>query len=195
MEPAKETNIQSKAMKKYKAEGNPAIIETMKRTNSSDREQEKQVMKTQKEEEQKSKKNEAVVNGKDLPISKKHAIAICNYIKGKEVDKAIEELNDVKNFKKAISMKGEIPHRKGNMMSGRYPVTAVKEFIRLLKSLRANAVINGLELEKNIIFCKADTAPRPYRRFGQTKFKRAHVTLKLILPVKKINNKEHNNGR
>jgi len=131
------------------------------------------------------KKTEAVVNGRNLPVSTKHSIAICNYIRKKDLDKAIFILEEVDKMKKAIPMKGEIPHRRGKIMSGRYPIKAVGEFIKLLKSLRSNAIANGLELEKYVLFCKANIAARPYRRFGRTKFKRTHVTLKLIKNVKK----------
>ena len=145
---------------------------------------------TQKKPEIKNnvvKKTEAVVNGKNVPISTKQAVAICNYIKRKDIDKAIFMLEEVKNFKKAVPMKGELPHRKGKIMSGRYPINAVSEFIKLLKSLKSNNKINELELEKYVLFCKANIAPRPYRRFGRTKFKRTHVTLKLIPVIKKQN--------
>ena len=40
------------------------------------------------------------------------------------------------------------------------------------------------EFEKYKIACKSDVAPRPYRRFGQGRFKRSHVTIKLI-PINK----------
>ncbi len=139
-----------------------------------------------KKTEDKPKKTKAIVNGKNLPISTKYAVAVCNYIRGKNIDEAISMLEQVALFKKAVPMKGEIPHRKGRIMSGKYPIKAVKEFIILLKSLNANAIVNELELEKYVVFCKANVAPRPYRRFGRTKFKRTHVQLKLILPKKKI---------
>ncbi len=145
-----------------------------------------EIPKKSEEKNEKSKKNESIVNGKNLGISTKHAVAICNYIRSENIDAAIAKLEQVENFKKAIPMKGEIPHRKGKIMSGRYPIKAVKEIVKLLKSLKANAIVDELELEKYVIFCKANVAARPYRRFGQTKFKRSHVTLKLILPVKKI---------
>jgi ribosomal protein L22 len=130
------------------------------------------------------KKTEAVVNGKDLRISTKHSVAVCNFIRNKDVDIAIKELGEVSNKKRAIPMKGEIPHRKG-MMSGRYPVTAVNEFIKLLKSVKANAIMNELELEKVKIFCKANIASRPRTRFGQGKHKRSHVQIKLVPMGKK----------
>jgi len=88
-------------------------------------------------------------------------------------------LEQAEKKKIAIPMRGEIPHRKG-MMSGRYPINAIKEFIVLLKSLKANALVNELELEKFKIACKANVASRPYRRFGRGRMKRTHVELKLI---------------
>lgn len=137
----------------------------------------------QDKKEIKPRKTEAIVNGKDMSISKKHAIAICNFIRGKNIDKAISELEQVIRLKKPIPMKGEIPHKKG-IMSGRYPINASNAFIRLLKSLKSNAIVNELELEKYKISCKANIASRPYRRFGQGRFKRTHVTIKLIPIIK-----------
>ncbi len=136
--------------------------------------------KIEKKEIKRTKKTEAVVNGKSLFISTKHAVAICNLIRGKNIDKAISILEDAEKMKIAVPMRGEIPHRKGKIMSGRYPVKAAKEFINLLKSLKANALMNELELEKYKIFCKANIASRPYRRFGKGRFKRTHVEIKLI---------------
>jgi ribosomal protein L22 len=135
--------------------------------------------------EKKTKKvlGEARVLGKDLPISTKHAIAVCNFIRNRDIDVAIQLLGQAEKMKIPIPMKGEIPHRKG-IMSGRYPVNAIKHFIRLLKSLKANAVASDLELEKYKIFCKSDVAARPYKRFGRGRFKRTNVLIKLI-PITK----------
>ncbi len=125
------------------------------------------------------KKTEAVVNGRSLRISTKHSIAVCNFIRDKNVDKAILNLEEVSKMKKPIPMRGEIPHKKG-IMSGRYPINAVNAFLTLLKSVKSNAIVNELELEKVKIFCKANVASRPSRRFGQGKHKRSHVQIKLI---------------
>lgn len=127
----------------------------------------------------KPKKTEAVVNARNLPISTKHAVAICNMIRNKEIDNAISLLEIAEQKKIAVPMRGEIPHRKG-IMSGRYPIKAIGHFIKSLKSLKSNALANELEIEKCRIFCKADVASRPYKRFGRGRFKRTHVTLKLI---------------
>lgn len=142
---------------------------------------EKEEAKKKEEEKIKTKleKKEAVAFGKDLPISTKHAVAICNFIRGKRIEKAIFLLEEVINKKLAVPMKGELPHRKGKIMSGRYPIKASQQFIKLLKQLAANAIVNEIEVEKGTIECKADKASRPYRRFGNTRFKRTHVMLKL----------------
>jgi len=139
--------------------------------------------------ENKPKKTEAIVNARNLPISTKHSVAICNMIRNKEIDKAISLLEQAELKKIPVPMRGEIPHKKG-IMSGRYPIGALGHFIKSLKVLKANALVNELELEKYKIFCKANLASRPYRRFGKGKFKRTHLTLKLIQPVKKANKKK-----
>jgi large subunit ribosomal protein L22 len=133
------------------------------------------------------KKDEAVVNGRDLRISTKHSVAVCNFIKNKNIDEALAMLDEVSKMKRAIPMRGEIPHRKGKgMMSGRYPLNAVKAFTMLLKSLKANAINHELELEKVKLACMPNSASRPMKRFGQGKHKRTHVQIKLVpLEVRK----------
>ncbi len=143
----------------------------------------KDVKDTKKKSEKKStgpKRTEVVVNGRDLRISTKHAVAVCNFIKNKNIEDAIADLEEVSKMRAAVPMRGEIPHRKGKMMSGRYPLNAVKEFSMLLKSLKANAINHELELEKVKLTCMANVASRPMKRFGQGKHKRSHVQIKLV---------------
>jgi ribosomal protein L22 len=145
--------------------------------------------KVEKKTEKSSKKTEAVVNGMNLSMGLKHAMAICNMIRNKDIDDSIKILEEVEKYKRAVPMRGEIPHRHG-MMSGRYPIKATGIMVKLLKSLKSNAMQNELELEKFKIFAMANNASRPYRRFGQGRFKRTHVTIKLI-PRHKENKKEN----
>jgi ribosomal protein L22 len=138
-------------------------------------EEKKEVKKVEKP---KVKKTEAVVNAKSLPISTKHSMAICRFIKGKRINDSIEYLEKVIVAKKAIPMKGEIPHRKGKGMErGRFPKKASEQFIVLLRSLGANANANGLE-DAIISEAVSNMASRPYGRFGRTRKKRTHVTIK-----------------
>ncbi|MBI4116704.1 hypothetical protein HY449_03085 [Candidatus Pacearchaeota archaeon] len=134
------------------------------------------------------KKTEAVVNANSLPMSTKTAGAICRFIKGKEIQRAISDLEEVIAKRKAVPMKGEIPHRKGNIMSGRYPKNASEIFIKLLKSLNSNA--NYLSVENPIISeAIPNNAPRPYGKFGAVRKKRTHMTIKAI-PKKKTEEKK-----
>jgi len=124
------------------------------------------------------KKDEVVVNGKSLGISTKTSTAICRFIMKKEIGDAIRDLEQVKLKKKAVPMRGEIPHKKGKgMMSGRYPQKATESFIRLLKSLVGNANANDIETPI-ITEAIANKASRPYGRFGRWQRKRTHVTIK-----------------
>lgn len=123
------------------------------------------------------KKDEVSVKGTNIPISTKHSIAICRFIKGKKIEECIKYLEKVIPGKKAIPMRGEIPHRKGRMMSGRFPKSASEEFIKLLKSLMANANLNSIN-EPIITEAVSNIGKRPYGRFGRTRKKRTHIIIK-----------------
>jgi ribosomal protein L22 len=124
-----------------------------------------------------AKKDEVCVKGTNIPISTKHSIAICRFIKGKKIEECIKYLEKVIPGKKAIPMKGEIPHRKGRMMSGRFPKSASEEFIKLLKSLMANANLNSIN-EPIITEAVSNIGKRPYGRFGRTRKKRTHIVIR-----------------
>jgi len=125
-----------------------------------------------------TKKEEAVARGVALPISKKHSMYIGSFIKGKTIDASIAMLQDVIKFKRAVPFKGEIPHRKGKgMMSGRYPITASAAFISMLKALKGNVIVNGMDLDKTRIFTVSPSwAHRPQMK-GGGRFKRTHVVI------------------
>ncbi len=126
--------------------------------------------------QEKPRKTEAVVNAKDIPISTKHSAAICRFIKGKKIRDAIAELEQVAKLRKAVPMKGEIPHRRGKKaMSGRFPQKAAREFIGLLKSLSANANHNGID-DPVVTKAIANIGARPFGRYGIRR-KRTHITL------------------
>ena len=135
----------------------------------------------------KTKKQEVEVNARSVRISTKYSVAICKFLRGKRIEDAIKDLEDVMQFKKAVPMKGEIPHRRGKIMSGRFPKRAAKEFIVLLKSLSGNA--NNHEMNDPVIFeAMSNKASRPYGRFGRWQRKRTHITIKAR--EKKIKSKE-----
>ncbi len=151
-------------------------------------EKEKQVEEKKEKEKEVIKKTatvKATTKGKDLPISTKQAVAICSFIKNKKLHDALALLEQVRKKKKAVPMKGEIPHRhsmpKGKP-AGRYPVKAADYFIKLIKNLTANAIMKGLNVENlKINTAKADKASRPRRptriAYGRKRFKRTHILL------------------
>ena len=143
-----------------------------------------------KPEVKKVKKTEAVVRGMGVPISSKQSFAISKFIKHKEVTKAINELEEILMHKRALPMKGEIPHRKGNIMSGRYPRNSIREFIKLLKSLNANAIMN--EISHPVIFeAHGNFASRPYGKFGRVRKKRSNV----VIVAREETSPKHSQGK
>src|SRR3989344_1433750 len=94
------------------------------------------------------------VKGNDIPISTKHAIEICSFIKGKEVSKAKNILASVIVQKFAVPLKRfkhKRGHKKGKIGPGFYPVKASKHFLDLLNTLEANAKNLGLNSEFLVI--------------------------------------------
>jgi len=134
----------------------------------------------------KVKKDEVKVNGKSIISSTKVAAAICKFIKRKTVAQAIIDLELVTLLKKAVPMKGEIPHRKGKIMSGRFPERAAKEFLVLVRSLEKNA--DNVDIENPVIVTAIANKPqRPYAKGGRARKKRSHVLL--VAKEKKVNKK------
>ena len=80
-------------------------------------------------------------------------------------------------------MKGEISHRKGKMMSGKFPVRASKEFIILLKSLLGNANQNDMD-EPIISEAIANKGTTTYGRMGRVRKKRSNI--KIVCSEKKL---------
>lgn len=182
----------NKEMKEFanKAEEKKAEVKDVKHEHKHDvKHEEKKEMKEAKHEEKKetketkvqkiSKKEEAVAKGLGLHISMKQSKYICEFIKGKKIDDAIADLVLVTKMKKIVPFRGEYAHRKGKgMMSGKWPISASKEFINILKALKGNCIVNGLDLDKTrIYFGSASFAAQPYKSGGR-KAKRANLIIK-----------------
>ena len=134
-----------------------------------------------KQPQKKIKRDFAIVNGPSMHISTKYAMAICKFIKRKNIDKAISDIEDVLAMRKSVPMKGEIPHRKGpgkvGSGAGRFPIKAAETFHMLLKSLKANATANDMD-NPIITEAYANQASQPMGRFGRWQRKRTHVFIK-----------------
>ncbi len=125
--------------------------------------------------------NMAKASAKDLPISSKHAIEICNFIRSKNVQKVKAILEEVIKLKQAIPFKRFTEgcgHRKGDMLTGAYPEKASRFILEVVKSAEANAVNKGLNSSNLII--KHICANRGSHMFhqgrqGRRRFKRTHL--------------------
>ncbi|RLE82671.1 MAG: 50S ribosomal protein L22 [Thermoprotei archaeon] len=92
----------------------------------------------------------AIASGRDLRISWKHAVEICRCIKGLKVEDAEKLLENVINMRRPIPFRRfhkKVAHRRQltKWPSGRWPVKAAKEILKVLKNAEANAEYKGLD--------------------------------------------------
>ncbi len=156
-----------------------ANIEEKKENKTNEKADDKKSnLKIKKEKEKPKRKRESIAYGTSYPISKKHSMFIGRMIKNRSIDEAIKMIEEVQKFKRAVPYVGEVPHRK-NLKggSGRYPIKASNFFIKLLKGLRGNSIVNGMDLDKTRIkIVSASWASRPKRSLG--KATRTNIILK-----------------
>lgn len=150
-----------------------------KKSEDKKMEEKKTEKKTETKKHETVKKDKAVVNGFGIKASHKYSKDICKAISGKDIDKAIEFLELVVKKKRAVRMTArEVGHKPGNIAGGKYPVKAAGMFIDLLKQLKANANVAGID-NPVVSIAMSNKAPRPYRKGGR-KGKRAHVHIEAI---------------
>jgi len=123
------------------------------------------------------------VYASDLPISTKHAIELCSFMKGKEVAKIKSKLNMVIDEKFVIQLKRfkhKRGHKQGHLGPGFYPKKASEHFLNLIKTLEGNAKNLGFNVEKLIIhnaFANRAGVSWHYSRHRGRRMKRTHVTI------------------
>ncbi|NCN86397.1 hypothetical protein GW932_01050 [archaeon] len=186
------TNTEKPTSKAEKKKTAPVVKETKQAVEKAPVKTEtKKETKAEKKkvEIKKVKRNEVKAVNLGMPVSTKTAVSICKFIKNKKIQKAIDDLIEVTKLKKAVPMKGEIPHRKGKIMAGRFPERAAKEFIVLIRNLQGNA--NQHDLEEAVI-CEAiaNKGTTTYAKGGRARKKRTHIVIvakekKLIKQEKK----------
>jgi large subunit ribosomal protein L22 len=95
-------------------------------------------------------------SGRDLRISPKEAREICDVINDMEVDAAMKYLELVIKKKEAVPYRrfnSNVPHHRElsgrfGIPSGRYPINACTEILKVLKNAKSNAENKGLDTEK-----------------------------------------------
>lgn len=141
-----------------------------------------------------TEENIAKALGKDLPISTKQAIVICDFIRDKQLSKAVPELENIIEKKSALPFKkfnkGGVGHKKGPLGPGRYPEKALFEIKKVLLSAKANAKSKGLKDSDLIIsYASAQRGAQRLRQGRQRRrvMKRTHVEIILAEKVTKKN--------
>jgi large subunit ribosomal protein L22 len=94
----------------------------------------------------------ANATGRSLKISPKHAVEICNSIRGMQLENSKDYLEDVIQMKEPVPFKRhnkKVGHRRGleKWPSGRYPVKAAQQILSVLQNAEANAEYQGLDTE------------------------------------------------
>jgi len=120
--------------------------------------------------------------GRDVSISSKHAIEICKFIRGKNLQKAKDLLTKIANKELALKFtrfNRGLGHKPGKG-PGRYPVSASTEIKKLLESVENNAVFKGLDANNLIIkhiCCHRASRPLKMGRRTRGESKRSHVEI------------------
>ncbi|MDY6776919.1 MAG: 50S ribosomal protein L22 [Candidatus Nanohaloarchaea archaeon] len=128
---------------------------------------------------------EAVARGENLPISRKHAKEVADFIRGETVDDARDKLERVIDEEQAVPYSRhnrKQSHVKGDMDEGRYPVKTAEEMLDLLKSAESNATYEGMRAEDlevtGVMVNQGNRYYTPKRHRGR-RAKAAHVTIKV----------------
>ena len=117
----------------------------------------------------------------NIPVSTKQCVEISNSLRYKRTSFAKMFLEEVIGLKRAVPFKkfnSDMGHKKG-MAAGRFPQKAAKEFLKLIKSVEANAQVKGLNTsELKIITILANKASTPVTGGRMRRStKRAHIEI------------------
>ena len=139
-----------------------------------------------------NKENMARANGSSIPVSFKHSIEICNFIRGKNVNYAKNVLSEVIKEKQTIPFKrfdGDVGHKKG-MAAGRYPKKASKEILDMINLVEANAQFKGLNTSRLIITHINANKASSVTRFGRKRGRKAKRTNIEIIVQEEVEKKK-----
>ncbi|MBN2368551.1 50S ribosomal protein L22 [Candidatus Woesearchaeota archaeon] len=126
----------------------------------------------------------AKVYGRDLSISTKYSVEVCNALRGKPIGRAKRLLENVIEKKEPIRIgrfNRDTAHKRG-IGPGKYPVNVATEILNLLKSAESNAQNKGLSTKDLVVMhISAHKASSPWHfgRQRRRKMKRTHVQLVL----------------
>nr|AJS13267.1 50S ribosomal protein L22P, large subunit ribosomal protein L22 [uncultured archaeon] len=131
------------------------------------------------------KKMVAVI-GMNLAIASKHSVEVARFLKGKQVDKAITLLEAVSEQKIAVPFKrynADLPHRRGGMGPGRYPVNVALAVIKLLNNLKGAAKQKGLDESKLMLVHVAANYGSKRRKQGRHRGIKKNTNFELVAGI------------
>ncbi len=140
--------------------------------------------------------NTARAYGRNLSISTKQSVEICNNIRGIALDKAKEFLLGVINKKMPVKMSKyikDLPHKK-NIGPGRYPVKAAKAILIMLKSAEANALNKGLSRNLVIRHISAHKASTPYHYGRKRRVRMKRTNIQVVLEEQGVKKSQNISG-
>lgn len=125
--------------------------------------------------------------GYEMPISFKHAVEICRFIKGRKISEAKKILEEVIALKRPIPFKRykkKVAHKNiDGWYAGRYPQKACKYILKILKNLEANAEYKGLDVDKLVIVHAEAKMGRKIKKYVPRAFGRATPWFKQLTTV------------
>ncbi len=122
-----------------------------------------------------------MVNGRNLPISTKKSVEVCNLIRNKKKKKAKATLNRVINMQEAVPYRryNDNTSHKPGIGPGKYPIKTTQEILKLVENAEANAQNKGLSTNLIIDHISAHKAPLQwhYGRKRRRRQKNTHVRI------------------
>ncbi len=136
----------------------------------------------------------ATAKGENLRVSRKFAIEVATFIRGKSLIDAKKKMEGVMALKIVVPFRKyhmDLGHKKGHIGPGRFPSNVAKEVLHLLKSAEMNALNKGLDIDglyvSGVVANKGNTQGKPGRHRGR-KAKRTHIEI-MLKEKKKVEKK------
>jgi len=130
--------------------------------------------------------------GRELRVSHKAAREVCTAIKGMNLDKAKEYLNNVTNKKQPVPFRRynkKLGHRHGvgkGAFAARYPIKAAQKILQVLEGAEANAEFRGFDLERLRIIHAAAYPGMKLERFTPRAFGRSSPKVQTLTHIELV---------
>jgi len=141
----------------------------------------------------------AKASGREIKVSHKHAREVCRAVKGMPLTGAKQYLRDVIEKKKAVPFtrfNKKAGHRHGlvKTFSGRYPVKAAKEILKIIQGAEANAENKGLDVDRLRVFHAAAYGGSKIKRFTPRAHGRASPKYEVLTHIEIVLNEKPGQG-